>query len=357
MKYLKGIALSEFPFKELDKVADLIYFDGPLLSLFKNGKGDQYFFYWCDNNEDANRWLVYRVTDHEVAAYLSKRISLRDILLHPSDSLIFSVDIDDDLNYKNPLLLKPNDLPPSYIPSVNSTYKFTPIIYEKQFDKIFGGYKIAIDGEWSLKDLSELPNMYSRAYSFLYFLQYAKKFNEQSLKDLFKSYPWRGGYSSVNFYNSLAAFVLPEHQPQIASMQYASPGWIEINLSSPVAFSIKNSVAAFVASTNELEAIYKEIYQELSNRKLLREPKQSGENNEEVLKVKRKQFQTRFAGMNEPDFAQKASMLIVDLLRLESVQEIERIADTQLIKLKMLLSFYRKIKVLAQYQAEGKAVY
>jgi len=165
MKYLKGIALTEFPFKELDKVADLIYFDGPLLSLFRNDKGDQYFFYWCDNSENANRWLVYRVTDHEVTAYLSKRISLRDILLHPSDGLIFSVDIDDDLNYNNPLLLKPNDLPTSYIPSVNSTYKFTPITYERQFERITEGYKIAIDGEWSLKDLSELPNTYASVLS------------------------------------------------------------------------------------------------------------------------------------------------------------------------------------------------
>lgn len=146
MKSLRGITLDKFPFKELDKVADLIYFDGPLLSLFKNAKGDQYFFYWCDNDDEVNRWLFYRVTDQEVTAYLSKRISLRDILLHPSDGLLFSVDIDDDLNYNNPLLLKPEDLPASYIPSVNSTYKFTPIIYEKQFDKVVEGCKLAVEG-------------------------------------------------------------------------------------------------------------------------------------------------------------------------------------------------------------------
>jgi hypothetical protein len=357
MKSLKGIALHEFPFKELDKIADLIYFDGPLLSLFKNTRGDQYFFYWCDNDENANRWLVYRVTDQEVSAYLSKRISLRELLLHPSDGLIFSVDIDDDLNYNHPLLVKPNDLPFSYIPSVSSIYKFTPVLHEDHVDNVVEGYKIRIDGEWSLRDLSEMPTRYARAYSFLYFLQNAKQFNERSLKEFFKSYPWRGGYSSINFYNALAAFVLPEHQPQIASMQYASPGWIEINLSNSVAFSIRNAVTAFVASANELEAIYKEIYQELNNRGLLREPKQANENTEETPKVTQKQLPTQFTGMSEADFAQNASALVATLLRLESIQEIESIADSQLIKLKMLLSFYRRIKALAQYQAEGKAEY
>jgi hypothetical protein len=219
------------------------------------------------------------------------------------------------------------------------------------------GYKIRIDGEWSLRDLSEMPTRYARAYSFLYFLQNAKQFNERSLKEFFKSYPWRGGYSSINFYNALAAFVLPEHQPQIASMQYASPGWIEINLSNSVAFSIRNAVTAFVASANELEAIYKEIYQELNNRGLLREPKQANENTEETPKVTQKQLPTQFTGMSEADFAQNASALVATLLRLESIQEIESIADSQLIKLKMLLSFYRRIKALAQYQAEGKAEY
>jgi hypothetical protein len=328
MECLKGITLGEFPFKELDKVADLIHFDGPLLSLFKNVKGDQYFFYWCDSNEEMNRWLVYRVTAQEVNAYLSKRISLSDTLLHPSDGLIFAVDINDDLNYKNALLMKPEDLPPSYIPSMNSIYKFSPIIYGEHLDKIIEGYKIQIDGEWSLKDLSEMPTTYSKAYSFLYFLQHA-----------------------------LAAFVLPEHQPQIASIQYASPGWIEINLSNSVAFSIKNAVTAFVASSNDLELLYKEIYQELRNRGLLRDPKRSAENPEEESRSKRKQLQTQFTEMNEADFPQKASDILVNLMRLEGVQEIENIANNQLIKLKMLLSFYRKIAVLAQYQAEGKAEY
>jgi hypothetical protein len=148
MKSLKGIALNEFPFKELDKVADLIYFDGPLLSLFKNPRGDQYFFYWCDNDEKANRWLVYRVTDQEVSAYLSKRISLRELLLHPTDGLIFSVDIDDDLTYNHPLLMKPNDLPPSYIPSTNSINKFTPVLHEEQVDKVVEGNKIRVGAEY-----------------------------------------------------------------------------------------------------------------------------------------------------------------------------------------------------------------
>ena len=34
-------------------IADLIYFDGPLLSLFENSHGDLYLYYWCDHG----KWL------------------------------------------------------------------------------------------------------------------------------------------------------------------------------------------------------------------------------------------------------------------------------------------------------------
>lgn len=54
MEELKGYDIP-FEIKTLKHRADLIEQDGPLLSLYYNGKGDYYLFYWLDCDDRANR--------------------------------------------------------------------------------------------------------------------------------------------------------------------------------------------------------------------------------------------------------------------------------------------------------------
>ncbi|EDN65617.1 hypothetical protein BGP_0795 [Beggiatoa sp. PS] len=61
MQEITGYLLEHFPLNLRD-IVDLIYFDGPLLTLFENEYGDSYLYYWCDVDEQCNRWLVFRVT-------------------------------------------------------------------------------------------------------------------------------------------------------------------------------------------------------------------------------------------------------------------------------------------------------
>lgn len=105
MEKIKGIKLLEFPLRNLRKITDLIYFDGPLLSHFKDENNDSYFFYWCDVDENYNRWLVFRVGN--VDNYLTGKISLRELIQTATD--IYSVDIDNDLQYYNVFRI-PQDL-------------------------------------------------------------------------------------------------------------------------------------------------------------------------------------------------------------------------------------------------------
>ena len=54
MKTIKGICIKKRNFDKFKKVADLIYFDGPLLSHYVTNKGDNYLFYWID--QDVYLW-------------------------------------------------------------------------------------------------------------------------------------------------------------------------------------------------------------------------------------------------------------------------------------------------------------
>lgn len=123
MTQINGINI-ERNFHEFIKVSDLIYFDGPLLSHFVSPAGDDYLFYWCDVDDNFNRWIVVRTNTHIIEEYISRRITLKDVITTPIDGVLFVVDIDDNIQYRNIILTQPTNLPLEYIPNDDSYYDF-----------------------------------------------------------------------------------------------------------------------------------------------------------------------------------------------------------------------------------------
>lgn len=125
MKTVKGYEI-KFDFSNFKRIADLIYFEGPLLSHYVSSKGDDYLFYWVDNDESDNRWLVLRVSLSSLQRYMAKDISLRELIENPNDGYLYLVDVDNDVNYHDVKLLQPIDLPEEYLPATDSYYEFDP---------------------------------------------------------------------------------------------------------------------------------------------------------------------------------------------------------------------------------------
>lgn len=126
MKTIKGFDI-QFDFSNFKKIADLIYFEGPLLSHYVSSKGDDYLFYWIDKDENDNRWLVLRVSLSSLQKYMTKELSLRELIDSPNDGYLYCVDVDTDINYHNVKLVQPADLPEDYLPTSDSYYDFEPI--------------------------------------------------------------------------------------------------------------------------------------------------------------------------------------------------------------------------------------
>ena len=126
MKQLEGFNI-QFDFSNFKKIADLVYFDGPFLSHYVSGKGDDYLFYWVDKDENDNRWLVFRVSLADLHKYIGKELTLRELMEHPNDGYLYSVDIDNDVHYHNVKLVQPSALPEEYKPDTDSFYEFEPI--------------------------------------------------------------------------------------------------------------------------------------------------------------------------------------------------------------------------------------
>lgn len=112
-------------FKNTKRVgnSDIIYYDGPLLSLYK--MDDKYYlFYWADITEKRhyNTWIVISDNDSKkllthIITFMENLCSLNEIFLFPGRQ-IYLVDIDNNLNYHNTVKINSVlSLPEVYIPS------------------------------------------------------------------------------------------------------------------------------------------------------------------------------------------------------------------------------------------------
>ena len=123
MKIITGFDI-KFDFSKLIKVADLIYFDGPLLSHYMSEKGENYLFHWVDSDDEHNRWIILRTDIISIQQYLEKKVNLRSLTVGANDGFVYSVDIDDNLNYTNIKAVPTAALPEDYIPTEESFYTF-----------------------------------------------------------------------------------------------------------------------------------------------------------------------------------------------------------------------------------------
>ena len=126
MRRIEGYNI-EYDFSQFKKVADLIYFEGPLLSHYVSSKGDDYLFYWVDRDDSDNRWLVLRVSLANLQKYIGHQITLRDLIENPNDGYLYTVDVNNDICYHDIKLIQPSALPEEYLPERESYYAFEPI--------------------------------------------------------------------------------------------------------------------------------------------------------------------------------------------------------------------------------------
>lgn len=123
MEKIKGYEIP-FDIKALKHKADLIEQNGPLLSLYYNGKGDYYLFYWLDCDDRANRWMILRVSVESLYQYLSKQITLYEVIDHPADNFVWVTDIDGSGMQVGTRALPVANIPTDYLPTMDSWFDF-----------------------------------------------------------------------------------------------------------------------------------------------------------------------------------------------------------------------------------------
>lgn len=202
-------------------------------------------------------------------------------------------------------------------------------------------YRLLMDEQWNLEDLHLFPHAFADAYAFTYcFDSTAEPINADRIDTALEQYPWNGGYSYVNLYFVLKHQVVPEERPTIKSIQYASPGWIELLLNPDVAMRVAKSVGILLAAGVAAVEAFKRIDK-------LR------------LDIARARKEAVVESLRlEADEVEALHLLCDQTARhigFKNVDSLNRRTKNPETTLKLLMAHWRRLTVLVEYVQGGKA--
>lgn len=203
-------------------------------------------------------------------------------------------------------------------------------------------YRVLLNGKWGLNDLSRFPHALWQCYAFVYCLDGSPEATgSKRLNTALRNYPWRGGYSYLNIYTVFEGQIPLSDRPQIRSISYASPGWLDIFLNVDVAIQVAKSVGILLGTAVTAAQVYAKIIKTLSGTKT---EKQKAE----LAEMRHNQAQLKLLMSMCDDLAKFLGFKNVKALH-------ERTGDPE-ISLKLLLAHYRRMSVLVEFMQKQQAV-
>jgi hypothetical protein len=203
-----------------------------------------------------------------------------------------------------------------------------------------GIYRVLMNERWELEDLYSFPHAYSQTQSFVYcFDTEIDPRNAQRIDIALEEYPWRGGYSYVNLYQVLHNQIPAHYRPQIVSIHYASPGWLDILLNPAVALKLAESVGILLGAGVAAIEAYKKI-----DKIRLDISRQRREQDREFAEI----------SAAEAKALNDMSEEISKHLGFENLNKLQQRTKNPEVTLKVLLAHYRRLRTLGDYVESGK---
>jgi hypothetical protein len=201
-------------------------------------------------------------------------------------------------------------------------------------------YRVPIDGEWDLVDLNEFPRIYRQLYSVIYSFEgeFSPSRNER-IDEIFTRHPWKGGFSTINWFSDLYSVIPAKDRPKVLSMQYASPGWIDLGLYVGTAISLRSMLVAISSAVRHVNETYNLI--------------QNGIHERELNKIELKQAKLKLERENH-DFVIESCEKMAELMGFKHLKQMHKRTGNPFVSLKMLLAIYRRLRDLQKFEIEGK---
>ncbi|MGY2970377.1 hypothetical protein ACVWWU_000764 [Pantoea sp. PA1] len=338
---LVGTSISAGDMPKYNWYADLIHFDGPLLSLFKGERNTDALYMWVDNDNHRNRWCIIPVNRDTLNNYLQKNISLKEVVFSSKKVTFFNISEGvNGLSKRNFIEVTRDDFPADYTPDEDAY--LTDMIATKEAlrlrDEITENYMLGIDNELYTDDLSTIPYIFQQLYSFHYALEHlAVESVKNRVVSLLSS--WTGGASAVNIFTGLRNLIPTIHRPQVNAIKYNSPGHIELNLLPKIAKSVEFSMDRSLKKFRfyRMESFYNSTY------KYLKENHISGFDQESV------DLKDIINDDVERHLARRVS-IFMKLLGWSQYQDtFDKLGAHPLQQIRTILAYYRRFKKLRYY--------
>ncbi|MEE5154649.1 hypothetical protein V2J87_25180 [Pseudomonas alliivorans] len=321
--------------------ADLIEFEGPLLSLYKGEAGDDLLYAWLDCTNTRNRWCIIPVERKSLRDYLEQQKTLKELYVESKWLVVFHTGI----SAKRSAFLRTSweRLPEVYLPDSDSylTPEIATVAAEKLAEEVTEEYFLGLDGEMYIDDFSTVPKVYQQLYSFHYGLEHLDRPAVcGALSRLAGS--WTGGFSAVHLFTGLNTVTPSIHRAKVSEIHFASPGHIKLDLLPDLANRIEISARQIAEEDSfiALEQYYSTVYRYFKDNKI------SGFDDERLLTAnlppvilsRLEEFVDYFFNlMGWDDYRGSFDFLDVDALH----------------QLRVLLAYYRRLRKLRPYIVNG----
>jgi hypothetical protein len=256
-------------------ICDLISFEGPLLSLFSDGRVN-WLYFWCDTNgSGTNRWMLFEIEREDLVGYLGCTMTLRSIIEKQKSHGWLLLDdkqqtqADKVDRHREMRRTTDEKFVGDYLPAVDSW--FEPVLApDIAVDRALKPetFAVPIQGDWFAQDLDRFARAYRMIYSFVYAMrpQFITTM-ERRLQQLLRA-PWRGGYSRINMFQAFEQLVPALHALRIKSMVYNSPGDIKFEAMLDVGQAVASLTLQFERRMEEIVNPQKLIKDTLTGSKL-----------------------------------------------------------------------------------------
>jgi len=314
----------------------LLAYEVPLVVIAIDGRKRHYIGVNYEDGEDSYLFYFARVKEDDLEKLSQAKVDVRYLITHRAQGKFEFAEFWGEVG--NAVKTQSKDSVDERI--LPKPGMFIPVEKPISINKDNNINAVHIDGRWGIEDMRKFSDLVQDSYAIMYALSGKGTSSvRQRIGSLFQRYPWRGGFSSVNFFDDLYLKIPSADRVEIRRIQYASPGVIEFGMNKSVASSIGKIVDEINKADSPATIIYDEVYKWLRDKTWL----------------SKAQADLRLTTQDNKDLTVKLEKLCSVLGLASRSNDILDLASADpLGAVKIMLAYYRRLKGLADYAATGK---
>jgi len=249
MDELVGAKLDGIPIDGFEWEIDYYGLDGPLLSQFSSDSGRKYLFYWCDCNEERNRWMTFPVSENNRVRLISRKMTLREIVDFAVEDFVFFVETGSSGEIVEAMLVPAGNIPEDYLPDEDS------YIDVDDPETVLGRNTASLifDDNWEIEPMRDFVRLFKQAYDFTSSLN-------NSVIGSIAPLPFQGGFSAMHFFERIAGAVPRDKRLTTELIQFASPGIVKFGASGDEIKLLLDSLNHYKNNKKNIDKAYREIF-------------------------------------------------------------------------------------------------